>query len=91
MSDKKPTRSILQELEDYIPPTTYPMRLRTHGERVFSGIKKLMIDIEKNCEKEMADDLKKRFFNAARTNDFKKFERGVNKLQDELRAKKEDE
>jgi len=80
-------RSLLEELEDYIPPTTFPVRLRTHGERVFASIKKLMIDIEKNCDKEMADELKKRFINAARTNDFKKFERGVDKLQDNLKVK----
>jgi len=89
MSDKKP-HSLLQELESYIPPRAYPVRLRTHGERVFTAVKKLMIDIENNCDKEMADELKKRFFNATRTNDFRKFERGVDKLEEQTKVKQDE-
>lgn len=86
MSDYKP-RSLLQELQDYVPPKTYPIRLRTNGERIFSAINKLMNDIDQSCDEEMAKELKKRFFNAAKTEDFRKFERGIDKLEAKIRGK----
>lgn len=77
----KPRISLLQEIENYVPPATYPMRLQTQAEHVFSAIKKLMISIERNCDDDTAQDLKKRFFNAAKSNDFRKFERGLEQLK----------
>jgi hypothetical protein len=89
MAEKK--HSLLQELENYVPPKSYPVRLRTHGERVFTAVKKLMIDIEQNCDKETADDLKKRFFNSIKSNNFRKFDLGVDKLEEKTKGKKDEQ
>lgn len=57
-----------------------PSELEAQGRHAFSAVRNLIERIEKNCTEADAEDLIKRFFNSAKTDDFRKFKRGIRKL-----------
>lgn len=62
------------------PPTDGPAELESQGRHAFAAVRNLIDRIEKTCSEADAEDLIKRFFNSAKTNDFRKFKRGIRKL-----------
>lgn len=73
--------NMLMEIDSLSRKTDLPTSLETRGSNAFAAVRKLIQLIESNCDKDVSDDLIKRFFNAARTDDWRKFQRGVNKIR----------
>jgi hypothetical protein len=73
--------SLLQEIESYRPYQDIPHELDLQGRHVFSAIRRLVDRIERECDEETATDLVKRLFNAAKTNDYRKYERAIEKMK----------
>lgn len=80
MSDR--TTSLLKTLLESSPPSDTPSEIEAQGRHAFSAVRNLIDRIEKNCSEADAEDLVKRFFNSAKTNDFRKFKRGIRKLNE---------
>lgn len=75
-------KSLLQELEEFVPPKLVPDRLDTQGRHAFAAVQKLFKQIDDNCTEEEAADLKKRFGNAIKPEmDYRKFNRGIEALR----------
>lgn len=64
------------------PPDEAPAELESQGRHAFAAVRNLIERIEKTCSEADAEDLIKRFFNSAKTNDFRKFRRGIRKLNE---------
>jgi hypothetical protein len=80
MTDRK-VGSLLEEIQG-LSPKKDPLRvLEVRGANAFSSVIKLFDYIQKEFDEETANDLVKRFLNAAKTNDYRKFQRGLNKVK----------
>ena len=62
------------------PPTEAPAELESQGRHAFAAVRNLIDRIKEVCTEEEAEDLIKRFFNATKSDDFRKFRRGIRKL-----------
>lgn len=74
------TASLLKTLMESAPPTEAPAELEAQGRHAFAAVRNLIDRIKEVCSEEEAEDLIKRFFNAAKSNDLRKFRRGIRKL-----------
>ncbi len=83
------TASLLKTLMESSPPTEAPAELESQGRHAFAAVRNLIERIEKTCSEADAEDLIKRFFNSAKTNDFRKFKRGIRKLTENDPAEQE--
>jgi len=72
--------SILKQLLESAPPTETSSELESQGRHAFAAVRNLIDKIEKVCTEEEAEDLIKRFFNASKSDDFRKFRRGIQKM-----------
>lgn len=74
------TVSLLKTLMESSPPTEAPAELELQGRHAFAAVRHLIDRIKEVCTEEEAEDLIKRFFNAAKSDDFRKFRRGIRRL-----------
>ncbi len=74
--------SLLKEIKAFRPYQDVPNELDIQGRHVFAAVRRLINRIEKECDEEVAADLVKRLLNAIKTDDYKKYERGINRLKE---------
>jgi predicted transcriptional regulator len=74
--------SLLKEIQAFRPYQDVPNELDIQGRHVFAAVRRLITRIEKECEEEVAADLVKRLLNAIKTDDYKKYERGIRRLKE---------
>jgi len=79
---RKKTRSILEELDNMVVERDRVHVLENRGNNIIDSALNLINMIRENYDQETAADLEKRLVNAIRTQDPRKFARGVNKLRD---------
>jgi len=79
---KKTTRSILQELSDISISRNKDYVIESRGTNLIESAINLLSLIHDNYDYETSTDLEKRFINAIRTGDAKKFKRGIKKVME---------
>lgn len=79
MSDSK-LPSIFARIESAVPSASAPIQIETQAKNSFSAVKKLFERLEQHCTEEEYEDLRKRFLNALKSNDYRKFDRGFHKV-----------
>lgn len=75
--------NILREIELLAPKNGKHEFIVEKSEHAYEAVRKLFDLIESEYSDEDAEDLMKRFINAARTRDFKKFKRGIDRIKKE--------
>ena len=72
---------LLRELETISPASKEDThQLQIQGRHAYEAVRRFMQKVSKTLPPEEAEDLVKRFFNAARTGDGRKLERGFDKI-----------
>jgi hypothetical protein len=79
---KKQTRSILQEISRVVPSTDMNNVVEVRVNHVITSAINVSKMIYEAYDEATADDLVKRFINSIKTQDPKKFERGIKKLNE---------
>lgn len=79
---KKRTRSILEEINSIELAKDREHFIESKAERMIAGTANLLNLINETYEEETANDLTKRLINAIRTQDPKKFQRGIRKVNE---------
>jgi hypothetical protein len=79
---KKQTRSILQEISSVVPTTDMNNVVEVRANHVITSSINVIKMICESYDEATADDLVKRFVNSIKTQDPKKFERGIKKLNE---------
>lgn len=85
---KRQTRSILEEISRIDLKRDKEHFIESKATNLISGIENLMCLINETYDEQVASDLNKRLLNAIRTNDPKKFQRGIKKLHESRRSKR---
>ena len=82
-------RSLLQGLSDYVPHSGQDRDLviESRAMSVIASVNHLIRLIESEYDEEMASDLTKRLFNAARSGDEEKFRRKIRAIREDKKAK----
>lgn len=75
MSDSR-FPSIFARIETTLPTQSAPIQIESQAKNSFSAVKKLFERLEQHCTEEDYEDLRKRFLNALKSNDYRKFDRG---------------
>ncbi len=83
------TRSILQELNEIAEIRNKDSLFESRATNIINSAINLLESIHKNYTPEQADELKRRFINAIRGQDTAKFTRGIRKIVESKRTKKE--
>lgn len=78
---KRRTRSILEEISKINVNKDKDHMIETRAMNMIAGVTNLVTLIEDTYDEEVAQDLTKRLINAIRTQDPKKFERGIRKVE----------
>jgi len=86
---KKRTRSILEELSSLGHSRNTELLIENRGQNIIESAVNLLSLVKKNFNEEEAGELERRFLNAIRTGDPRKFKRGVHKIQEARRVAKE--
>lgn len=79
---KKNTRSILDEISRVVPSTDINSIVETRANHVITSAINITKMIYESYDETVADDLVKRFVNSIKTQDLRKFERGIKKLNE---------
>jgi len=79
---KKNTRSILDEISRVVPSTDINSIVETRANHVITSAINITKMIYESYDEAVADDLVKRFVNSIKTQDLRKFERGIKKLNE---------
>lgn len=77
---KKRTRGILEELSSIGPRRTSEEFIQTTGSNIIESAINLLSKIHECYPEETAVDLERRFLNAIRSNNPKKFKSGIDKI-----------
>ena len=80
---KKQTRSILQEISSVVPTTDMNNVVEVRANHVITSSINVIKMICESYDEATADDLVKRFVNSIKTQDPRKFERGIKKLNED--------
>ena len=75
-------RSILEELNDYVPERGRALLIENRAQQVIASVGHLVELIKESYNEEDANDLIKRLFNAARTGDEEKFTRKMRAIRE---------
>lgn len=78
---KKGTRSILEELNSFLPKEHSHQILESRGNHIIESAINLLEQIKKNFGDDEAQELEKRFFSSVKNRDPKRFERGIRKFK----------
>lgn len=79
---KKNTRSILDEISRVVPSNDINSIVETRANHVITSAINITKMIYESYDETVADDLVKRFVNSIKTQDLRKFERGIKKLNE---------
>lgn len=82
------TRSILQELNEIAEVRNKDSLFESRATNIINSAINLLESIHKNYSPEQADELERRFINAIRGQDPAKFTRGIRKIVESRRIKK---
>lgn len=77
---KKRTRSILQELNDLGSSRNSDYIIEQRGANIVESATNLLILIEQSYDAETAGEIERRFINAIKSGDVRKFKRGIQKI-----------
>ena len=83
------TRSILQELNEIAEIRNKDSLFESRATNIINSAINLLESIHKNYTPEQADELERRFINAIRGQDPAKFTRGIRKIVESKRPRKE--
>ncbi len=86
---KKRTRSILEELNSLGNTRNTELLIENRGANIIESAINLLSLVRQQFNEEEAAELERRFLNAIRTGDPRKFKRGVHKVQESRRAAQE--
>jgi hypothetical protein len=86
---KKRTRSILEELNSLGTRRSTELLIENRGQSIIESAVNLLTLIREQFSEEEAGELERRFLNAIRTGDSRKFKRGVHKVQEARKSTKE--
>lgn len=86
---KKRTRSILEELSSLGQNRSNELLIENRGQNIIDSAVNLLTLVKQQFNEEEAQELERRFLNAIRTGDPRKFKRGVAKIQEARRAARE--
>ncbi len=87
---KKRTRSILEELNSLGAQRNNELIIENRGQTIIESAVNLLTLIRESFNEDEAGELERRFLNAIRTGDTKKFKRGVHKVQEARKNSKND-
>lgn len=79
---KKRTRSILEELNSLGSSRNTELLIENRGANIIESAINLLTLVKQQFNEEDAGELERRFLNAIRTGDPRKFKRGVHKIQE---------
>jgi hypothetical protein len=79
---KKKTRSILEELSSIGNKRNNELLIENRGSNIIQSAINLLSLVRENFSPEESDELERRFLNAIRTGDPRKFKRGIIKIQE---------
>jgi len=85
---KKRTRSILEELNNLGARRNTELLIENRGYSIIESAVNLLTLVKEQFNEEEAAELERRFLNAIRTGDARKFKRGVHKVQEARKAPK---
>ena len=85
---KLKTRSILQELNEIAEVRNKDSLFESRATNIINSAINLLESIHKNYSPEQADELERRFINAIKGQDPAKFTRGIRKIVESRKAKK---
>lgn len=74
---------MLREISQIAPKKERDTFIEEKASHAYEATRKLFVLIEENYDEETAAELMKRFMNAVRTNDYRKFKRGIIKVKKE--------
>ncbi|RZD42721.1 MAG: hypothetical protein CXT73_02450 [Methanobacteriota archaeon] len=80
---EKQTKSILEEINSIVPRKDKNMIVESRADHVITSVINLVHLIKETYSEEDAQDLTKRLFNSIKTEDPRKFNRGMNRVKDE--------
>ena len=80
---RKQTRSILEEISKVVPRTDVNNVVETRASHVITSAINITKMIYESYDENVADDLVKRFVKSIKTQDPRKFERGIKKLNED--------
>ena len=83
---KKRTRSILEELNSLGKTRNTELLIENRGANIIESAINLLSLVREQFNEEEAGELERRFLNAIRTGDPRKFKRGVHKIQEGRKA-----
>jgi len=83
---KKRTRSILEELSSLGTSRNAELLIENRGQNIIDSAVNLLTLIKQQFNEEESAELERRFLNAIRTGDPRKFRRGVYKIQEARKA-----
>jgi hypothetical protein len=86
----KISRSILDAINDTIPEKDKMLVTENRGSHAMASAINFIHFLQENYSKEESDELIKRFVNAVRTDDPKKFYRGLTHLKESKETKEKD-
>jgi hypothetical protein len=86
---KKRTRSILEELSSMGTTRNNELLIENRGQNIIESAVNLLSLVRQQFNEEESLELERRFLNAIRTGDPRKFKRGVNKIQEARKLAKE--
>ena len=85
---KKRTRSILEELSSLGHSRNTELLIENRGQNIIESAINLLALVKQQFNEEEASELERRFLNAVRTGDPRKFTRGVHKIQEARKTSK---
>jgi hypothetical protein len=85
---KLQTRSILQELNEIAEVRNKDAVIESRATNIINSAINLLESLQKNYTAEQADELARRFINAIRGQDTAKFTRGIRKISESRKTKK---
>lgn len=78
---KKQTRSILNELQSFLPSQSKEIVIGNRASHIIESAINLFELIDRNYDPEQAEELKKRMFSSIKNKDPKRFEKTISKLK----------
>jgi hypothetical protein len=79
---KKKTRSILTELQNFLPEGNKDAIIENRASHIIQSAINLLEQIKNSYPAEQAEDLEKRFYSSLRNRDPKRFERKIKEIKE---------
>ena len=77
------TKSLFEELDSIVPDHNKFRLVESKADHIVTSAINLLRLLRENFSEEEAASLEKRFFSSIRNEDFRRFERGVKKIQED--------